>query len=161
MQKQEEILKTLHPVKNQITLDYFVYEPGKLPDFSMFDASCSSEYSFPPTQFKTISLFVSKVKECHFAEADFEPLIQKEQQYVPFNPIVSISLPFWNKLTRSFSPTPLQARSCMIVFNPYWIRKSCLPTSTCCYAERTPSSGMSEWRKHWGWRRLTPSCWLR
>lgn len=70
---------------NHLSVEDFEYEPGSLPDFSEYDLSGThSNYVFPPLPFKTVSLFVKKIKELNFAESDFESILKKEKEYVFF-----------------------------------------------------------------------------
>lgn len=68
---------------NQLSIEDFEYEPGSLPDFSEYDLSAThSNYVFPPLSYKTVSIFVKKIKELRFAESDFESILKKEKEYV-------------------------------------------------------------------------------
>lgn len=63
-------------------MSLFEYQPGRLPDFSLYDDSYSNQSLFPSLQYKTIRVFVNKIQENHFAESDFELIIKKEYELV-------------------------------------------------------------------------------
>lgn len=107
LQKQNELLQSLHPVDNQLSVEDLVYEPGKLPDFAGFDSTTPHpSYDFPPTPYKTVSLFVSKMKEQHFADSDFEPILTMENRLhtlmTQMDTLITMESPAYSEMVECF-----------------------------------------------------------